>query len=114
MQDSFSEGSMPQEDVAESEDEEYNETSHTDRRKPAAGKKTNKKPVAKSKKSSVTSSPVIHLDDPVVIPMGSKEFEKILNWRLHPENPTQEELLVKYKHMSYNAAEWVPKERIES
>ncbi|KAG1118543.1 hypothetical protein G6F40_002114 [Rhizopus arrhizus] len=48
----------------------------------------------------------------VMIPMGTKTFEKILDYRLN-EATGEHELLVKYKFSSYHHAEWVSKERIE-
>ncbi|ORX99732.1 hypothetical protein K493DRAFT_257065 [Basidiobolus meristosporus CBS 931.73] len=51
--------------------------------------------------------------DPVVIPMGERTVEKLLAHRHSAQDPSKEELLVKYKNMSYFHAEWVPRERVE-
>ncbi|KAI9244805.1 SNF2 family N-terminal domain-containing protein [Sporodiniella umbellata] len=48
----------------------------------------------------------------VMIPMGTKTFERILDYKLN-ENTQKHELLVKYKFSSYHHAEWVPQETIE-
>lgn len=53
-------------------------------------------------------------DVPVVmIPMGTKTFEKMLDYRLN-QRTGQHELLVKYKYSSYHHVEWLPKEKIEA
>ncbi|KAG0167130.1 Chromodomain helicase DNA binding protein [Apophysomyces sp. BC1034] len=50
---------------------------------------------------------------PVIIPMGTKVFEKILDYRKNEET-SSDELLIKYKNMSYHHVEWVPLEHIEN
>ncbi|KAF7732761.1 Chromodomain helicase DNA binding protein [Apophysomyces ossiformis] len=50
---------------------------------------------------------------PVIIPMGTKVFEKILDYRKNEETAA-DELLIKYKNMSYHHVEWVPIEHIEN
>lgn len=53
-------------------------------------------------------------DVPVVmIPMATRTFEKMLDYRINPHTG-KAELLVKYKYASYHHVEWVPKEKIES
>lgn len=52
-------------------------------------------------------------EDIVTIPMGTKEFEKILDYRKNPSTG-KEELLVKYKNMSYHHVEWLPISKVES
>lgn len=52
-------------------------------------------------------------EDLVTIPMGTKEFEKILDYRKNPIT-NKEELLVKYKNMSYHHIEWLPITTVES
>ncbi|KAI9305451.1 P-loop containing nucleoside triphosphate hydrolase protein [Cunninghamella echinulata] len=49
---------------------------------------------------------------PVVIPMGTKVFEKILRFRTNEETG-KDELLIKYKHTSYHRTEWVTVEQVE-
>ncbi|KAK9764864.1 hypothetical protein K7432_007289 [Basidiobolus ranarum] len=51
--------------------------------------------------------------DPVVIPMGERTVEKLLAHRYSPLDSSKEELMVKYKNMSYYHAEWVARERVE-
>ncbi len=48
-----------------------------------------------------------------MIPMGTKVFERILDYRKN-ENTRQEELLIKYKNTSFLHVEWVPLKQIES
>lgn len=45
-----------------------------------------------------------------MIPMGTKVFERILDYRKNG----QEELLIKYKNTSFLHVEWVPLKQIES
>lgn len=52
-------------------------------------------------------------DEPVMIPMGTKVFERILNYRRNEESG-EEELLIKYKNTSFLHVEWVPLEQIEN
>ncbi|KAI8384576.1 SNF2 family N-terminal domain-containing protein, partial [Radiomyces spectabilis] len=51
-------------------------------------------------------------EEPVVIPMGTKVFEKILDYRTN-EDTGEEELLIKYKNTSYHHVDWVPLEQVE-
>ncbi|RKP40233.1 SNF2 family N-terminal domain-containing protein, partial [Dimargaris cristalligena] len=51
--------------------------------------------------------------DPVVIPMGTRQLEKILTYK-PPTDPEGERFLVKFKGSSYLHAEWVPRDFIES
>ncbi|KAI9346673.1 SNF2 family N-terminal domain-containing protein [Pilaira anomala] len=48
-----------------------------------------------------------------MIPMATRTFEKMLDYRMNPHTG-KAELLVKYKYASYHHVEWVPKEKIES
>ncbi|KAI8091622.1 SNF2 family N-terminal domain-containing protein [Thamnidium elegans] len=70
--------------------------------------------------STTTTKKVYHqqhqaaTDVPVVmIPMATKTFEKMLDYRINP-NTRKAELLVKYKYASYHHVEWLPKEKIEA
>ncbi|KAI8883742.1 hypothetical protein K501DRAFT_86912 [Backusella circina FSU 941] len=47
-----------------------------------------------------------------MIPLGTKAFERILDFRRN-EQTGQDELLIKYKNMSFLHVEWVPLEQIE-
>lgn len=51
-------------------------------------------------------------DEPVMIPMGTHVFERILDYRKLDNG--KEELLIKYKHTSFLHVEWVPIEQIEA
>ncbi|KAI8079886.1 SNF2 family N-terminal domain-containing protein [Halteromyces radiatus] len=52
-------------------------------------------------------------EESVVIPMGTKEFERILDYRKNDETG-EEELLIKYKNTSFHHVDWVPLEQIEA
>ncbi|ORZ14695.1 SNF2 family N-terminal domain-domain-containing protein [Absidia repens] len=52
-------------------------------------------------------------EESVVIPMGTKEFERMLDYRQNPETG-DEELLIKYKNTSFHHVDWVPIEQIEA
>ncbi|KAI9278311.1 SNF2 family N-terminal domain-containing protein [Phascolomyces articulosus] len=54
----------------------------------------------------------IEPDEVVIIPIGTKVFEKILDYRHHSETG-EDQLMVKYKNMSFHHVEWVPLERIQ-
>ncbi|TPX46788.1 hypothetical protein SeLEV6574_g03030 [Synchytrium endobioticum] len=66
--------------------------------------------------SSLKPTPIVPFE-PVVIPMGGEKsphtVDKFLGWRMNPDNLSQEQLLVKYKNMSYYHAEWLPRESVE-
>ncbi|KAI9316672.1 P-loop containing nucleoside triphosphate hydrolase protein [Dichotomocladium elegans] len=66
----------------------------------------------KKKKKAVQAREMPDPDDGVVIPIGTKVFERILDYRQNDETG-EEELLVKYKNMSFRHVEWVPLEQIE-
>ncbi|KAI8088403.1 hypothetical protein BDF21DRAFT_413129 [Thamnidium elegans] len=66
--------------------------------------------VKTKKKSTQTST---EPEEPVMIPMGTGVFERILNYRKNTETG-QEELLIKYKNTSFLHVEWVPLKQIES
>ncbi|KAI8968258.1 SNF2 family N-terminal domain-containing protein [Mycotypha africana] len=61
------------------------------------------------KKSSTGKAATAIAEAPVVmVPMPTKIFEKLLDYRLNPVT-NKPELLVKYKHSSYHHVEWIPK-----
>ncbi|KAI9491153.1 SNF2 family N-terminal domain-containing protein [Zychaea mexicana] len=66
----------------------------------------------KGKKGPQATNATIEPEEVVVIPIGTKVFEKILDYRQNEETD-QDELLVKYKNMSFHHVEWVPLKRIE-
>ncbi|KAG2220859.1 hypothetical protein INT45_010921 [Circinella minor] len=66
----------------------------------------------KNKKGAQATNATIEPDEVVIIPIGTKVFEKILDYRQNEETG-EDQLLVKYKNMSFHHVEWVPMERIE-
>ncbi|KAI8331840.1 SNF2 family N-terminal domain-containing protein [Chlamydoabsidia padenii] len=52
-------------------------------------------------------------EEGVVIPMGTKEFERMLDYRQNLETG-KEELLIKYKYTSFHHVEWVPIQQIQN
>jgi hypothetical protein len=68
---------------------------------------------AKQQKKAAAAAAAATGDAPVVmIPMATKTFEKMLDYRLNTQTG-QPELLVKYKFASYHHVEWVPQSKIE-
>ncbi|ORY07424.1 hypothetical protein LY90DRAFT_207702 [Neocallimastix californiae] len=66
----------------------------------------------KSDQSSQNSFVIPH--ESVFIPMGTKDnIDKMLAYRSNPEN-NAEEILVKYKTMSYLDVEWINRKKLES
>ncbi|KAI8147251.1 SNF2 family N-terminal domain-containing protein [Fennellomyces sp. T-0311] len=66
----------------------------------------------KGKKGPQAVNATIEPEEAVVIPIGTKVFEKILDYR-QSEETGEDQLLVKYKNMSFHHVEWVPMEQIE-
>ncbi|KAI8991556.1 hypothetical protein BDF20DRAFT_845263 [Mycotypha africana] len=64
------------------------------------------------KKSAGTPATGDAEEDGVMIPMGTKVFERILDYRRNEET-NKEELLIKYKNTSFLHVEWVPLKQIE-
>ncbi|RCH81139.1 Chromodomain-helicase-DNA-binding protein, partial [Rhizopus stolonifer] len=64
----------------------------------------------KRKKQTAASA---ESEEPVMIPMGTKVFERILDYKKNDETD-EEELLIKYKNTSFLHVEWVPLEQIEA
>ncbi|RCI00137.1 hypothetical protein CU097_010915 [Rhizopus azygosporus] len=64
-------------------------------------------------RKSQSASASVDPEEPITIPLGSKAFEKILDYRRN-EMTGQEELLIKYKNTSFLHVEWVPLENIEN
>ncbi|KNC96991.1 uncharacterized protein SPPG_07808 [Spizellomyces punctatus DAOM BR117] len=95
-------------DDDDDDDEDFEET---EARK---GKSKSKKGAATSKKSSAAragnAKPAPY--DSIVIPMGDKSsIEKLISWRTTDDG--SEEILVKYKNLSYCHAEWLPRAEVE-
>ncbi|KAI9318061.1 P-loop containing nucleoside triphosphate hydrolase protein [Dichotomocladium elegans] len=68
--------------------------------------------IKKKRKKNVPAQALSKAEEAVVIPIGTKVFEKILDYRQN-DNTQEKELLVKYKNMSYHHVEWVPLKQIE-
>ncbi|KAI7898024.1 SNF2 family N-terminal domain-containing protein [Cokeromyces recurvatus] len=90
------------EDMADEDEEEYDDDDDDD------DFKAHRSTSARNKSSSAkTEAPV------VMIPMATKLFEKMLDYRLNA-NTNQPEFLVKFKFSSYHHLEWLSKERVEA
>ncbi|KAG0788881.1 hypothetical protein G6F16_006870 [Rhizopus arrhizus] len=66
-----------------------------------------------SERNRKSQSASVDPDEPVMIPLGTKSFERILDYRRNNETG-EEELLIKYKNTSFLHVEWVPLENIEN
>ncbi|KAI8589488.1 SNF2 family N-terminal domain-containing protein [Geranomyces variabilis] len=97
---------------AEDDDDDFEEV-ETVKEKAAKRKKNaaaEKKLAAAAKKAAASARTVPF--DSVVIPMGDKTaIEKLVSWRIEDG---REEILVKYKNMSYCHAEWLSREAVEA
>ncbi|KAG4093180.1 SNF2 family N-terminal domain-containing protein [Neocallimastix lanati (nom. inval.)] len=103
-----------EEEEEESDDDEY-EWAPTlkEQRNNIREKEREKKSNSKSNQSSSHNSFVIPHES-VFIPMGTKDsVDKMLAYRSNPEN-NAEEILVKYKTMSYLDVEWINRKKLES
>ncbi|TPX32804.1 hypothetical protein SmJEL517_g04133 [Synchytrium microbalum] len=107
------------EDQAMDEDEDEDEMAYETPNSSKPAKKNDrkrKKPSSSKSQSSASKSKLVPYD-PVVIPMGGEmtpqTVDKFLGWRVNPENPAEEQMLVKYKNMSYYHAQWLPRETVE-
>ncbi|KAJ3102292.1 choline dehydrogenase 7 [Phlyctochytrium planicorne] len=98
-------------------DESYSSEVRRDRSKASTSKKGQAKG-AKSKGAATAAKPkggpkTVPFDS-VTIAMGDKgTIEKLINWRLDASGKS-EEILVKYKNMSYIHNEWVPRAVVEA
>ncbi|KAJ3193623.1 choline dehydrogenase 7 [Irineochytrium annulatum] len=109
--DPFSEDEDDSDEEFEEDDSKRKKTSTSSSGKKAKGKAAKKKANGSSK-SSGGGRTVPY--DSVSIPMGDKSvIEKLITWRQTPGNP-QEEVLVKYKNLSYMHTEWVPRAVVEA
>ncbi|KAI8364631.1 SNF2 family N-terminal domain-containing protein [Radiomyces spectabilis] len=65
-----------------------------------------------SKKHTQSSGSSSYQTNHVFIPLGTKVFERILDYRKNAETGV-DELLVKYKNTSFHHAEWIPLSKVE-
>ncbi|KAJ3015430.1 choline dehydrogenase 7 [Thoreauomyces humboldtii] len=100
--------------VSEEEDDDFDATETVkgraaNQRKAAAAAK---KSEAAAKKAAAGAKTVPF--DTVVIPMGGDktQIEKLISWRRKDDG--REEIMVKYKNMSYIHAEWLPRADVEA
>ncbi|KAI9015336.1 SNF2 family N-terminal domain-containing protein [Phycomyces nitens] len=93
----------------EREDSEESEFEDNERSRP----KQKPKPAKKTHAQQQQHWASVDQEIPVFIPMGTKVFERILDYRVNNETG-EGELLVKYKNMSFHSAEWVPSSVIEN
>ncbi|KAI8914962.1 SNF2 family N-terminal domain-containing protein [Powellomyces hirtus] len=95
------------------DDEDFDETETVKERvaKQKRAAAAEKKSVAAAKKAAAGAKTVPF--DAVVIPMGDKTaIEKLISWRRTEDD--KEEIMVKYKNMSYIHAEWLSREDVEA
>ncbi|KAI8854416.1 SNF2 family N-terminal domain-containing protein [Chytridium lagenaria] len=84
--------------------------SSTKKGTPSSKSSAKKQSSAKPKSTGPKTVPF----DSVTIPMGDKTaIEKLINWRMNAAG-TSEEILIKYKNMSFIHTEWVPRSVVEA
>ncbi|KAJ3044119.1 choline dehydrogenase 7 [Rhizophlyctis rosea] len=97
-----------EEGVANGDDESEDEYEEVKPKKKQAKKQKGKKE-ASNGDSKASGIPY----DPVLVGLGDRtQIEKLISWRMNPDNG-KEELLVKYKNMSYYHAEWLSRAEVE-